>query len=573
MWHPFTQEERTTTNKGRMMIRKTSEFMNKFVLSVGLIGIICVTGAAQDETNSATSQNRQGIKSSSSRPLPDAGRIGVDVTEQINISLKDAVERAFDNNNDIDNVRLGRRIADLSLKGSRGGFDPLFFSESFLETRSIPTASIIGGARNGLVSIDTLNSNIGISGLSGLLGGRYSVVFNSAKTNTSNQNATLNPQFPTSIAINYTQPLLAGRFDSTTRSLRIAKRNVELSDSQFKLRAIDVVSQVEQSYWDLIFSLRNLQVQIDALKQARLQLESNERLVERGVIAPIEIVAANAQISNLEQNVFAAQAGVTSAENRLKSLILPDRTDPLWNKAIVPISAGDPEIPRMPLNEALRSAFENRQELNQVGTASEINKINEDYFRNQTRPRVDLTGTYIGSGLAGSTTPQSINPSTGELRIPEGLIGGYRTSLGNLFGNDYPTYRVGLTISLPLRNRQAEADLGRTLVEGDVLRNSRAQLEQVIESEVRNSLQNLRSAEARLEAAIASRVSAELLYESEQRQFRAGTTTVYLVFQRQNDLIAAKGREVQAQTDLNKAISIFKRSIGSTLEANGIETK
>ena len=539
------------------MTRKEVVFMKKIFLSFCLMGMMFLVAEGQvpSESNSNLS------------------RVGVDVSEQINISLKDAIGRAIENNNDIDSERLGRKIADFSLKGSRGGFDPVFFSDTFYETRSIPTASIIGGARNGLVTVKTLNSGTGVSGLSGLFGGRYSALFNSARTDTSNQNATLNPQFPTSISLSYTQPLLAGRYDSATRNLRIAKKNVELSDYEFKLKAIDVVSQVEQAYWDLVFALRNLQVQTDALKQAKLQLESNQRLVDRGVIAPIEIVAANAQISNLEQNVLSAQVSVTASENRLKGLILPDRSDALWSKALVPVSAGDAEIPRMPLDEALRLAFENRHELSQVTTAAEINKISEDYFRNQTRPRVDITGTYTGSGLAGSTTPQSINPSTGELRIPENLIGGYRTSLGNLFGNDYPTYRVGLTISLPFRNRQADADLGRTLVERDILRNTRAQLEQAIEAEVRNSLQNLLSAESKLQAATASRLSAEQLYESEQRQFRAGTTTVYLVFQRQNDLVAARGREVQAQTDLSKAISAFRKSIGITLESNGIEAK
>jgi HAE1 family hydrophobic/amphiphilic exporter-1 len=532
-------------------------YMKKILLSIGLIGAMCLMVQGQTRTEGG----------------PDLSRVGVDVTEQVSISLKDAIGKAIENNNDIDSERLGRRIADFSLKGARGGFDPMLLSDSFYESRSIPTASIIGGARNGLVTVETLNSNIGISGLTGLFGGRYSALFNSARTDTSNQNATLNPQFPTSVALSYTQPLLAGRFDSATRNLRIAKKNVELSDSEFKLKAVDVVSQVEQAYWDLVFSLRNLQVQIDALKQARLQLESNQRLVEKGVIAPIEIIAANAQISNLEQNVFSAQTGVTASENRLKSLILSDRGDSMWSKAIVPADAVDLEIPRIPLNEALRLAFENRQELVQLVVAGDINKINEDYFRNQTRPRIDLTGSYTGSGLAGSTTPQSINPSTGELRIPENLIGGYRTSLGNLFGNDYPTYRVGLTISIPFRNRQAGADLGRTLVEADILRNTQEQLEQAIEADVRNSLQNLLSAEARLKAATASRVSAEQLYESEQRQFRAGTTTVYLVFQRQNDLVLARGREVQAQTDLNKAISNLRRAIGTTLTSNGIEVK
>ncbi len=557
MWLLCTHDERMTGTVLKEKMSNTLIYMKKILLSIGLIGAMCLMVQGQTRTEGG----------------PDLSRVGVDVTEQVSISLKDAIGKAIENNNDIDSERLGRRIADFSLKGARGGFDPMLLSDSFYESRSIPTASIIGGARNGLVTVETLNSNIGISGLTGLFGGRYSALFNSARTDTSNQNATLNPQFPASVALSYTQPLLAGRFDSATRNLRIAKKNVELSDSEFKLKAVDVVSQVEQAYWDLVFSLRNLQVQIDALKQARLQLESNQRLVEKGVIAPIEIIAANAQISNLEQNVFSAQTGVTASENRLKSLILSDRGDSMWSKAIVPADAVDLEIPRIPLNEALRLAFENRQELVQLVVAGDINKINEDYFRNQTRPRIDLTGSYTGSGLAGSTTPQSINPSTGELRIPENLIGGYRTSLGNLFGNDYPTYRVGLTISIPFRNRQAGADLGRTLVEADILRNTQEQLEQAIEADVRNSLQNLLSAEARLKAATASRVSAEQLYESEQRQFRAGTTTVYLVFQRQNDLVLARGREVQAQTDLNKAISNLRRAIGTTLTSNGIEVK
>ncbi|MDQ3713939.1 MAG: TolC family protein, partial [Acidobacteriota bacterium] len=115
-----------------------------------------------------------------------------------------------------------------------------------------------------------------------------------------------------------------------------------------------------------------------------------------------------------------------------------------------------------------------------------------------------------------------------------------------------------------------EANLGRSLAEGTQLRNQRAQQEQIIEAEVRNSLQTLRSAEARLSSALASRQSAELLYESEQRQFRSGVTTFYLVLQRQTELLAARSRELQSQTDLNKAISEFQRATGTTLSANNV---
>lgn len=114
-----------------------------------------------------------------------------------------------------------------------------------------------------------------------------------------------------------------------------------------------------------------------------------------------------------------------------------------------------------------------------------------------------------------------------------------------------------MRISLPFGNRVAEANLGNSLAQGSQLVNHRAQAEQLIEADVRNTTQSLRSAEARLQSAAASRASAEQLSESEQRQFRAGTSMVFLIFQRQAELLAARSRELQAQTDLIKQSPIF----------------
>jgi HAE1 family hydrophobic/amphiphilic exporter-1 len=154
--------------------------------------------------------------------------------------------------------------------------------------------------------------------------------------------------------------------------------------------------------------------------------------------------------------------------------------------------------------------------------------------------------------------------------VPPNLVGGYFTSLGNLIQQDYPTYRIGLSIGLPWGNTIARANLGRSLVEENRIGNQRAQTEQVIEAEVRNAMQALKSGEARLASALATRQSAEQLYSSEQRQFQAGTTTFYLVLQRQTELLLARSRELQAQTDLNKAISEFQRATGTTLSANNV---
>lgn len=505
------------------------------------------------------------------RPLPSAERVGVDIMNQLSMTLEEAISLALENNNDIDSSKVNVQIAEFNLLGARGVYDPQLFSESYYESRTTPVASVIGGAPSGAVTVQQFFGNAGVSGLSPFAGGSYSAGFTSSRTNTSNTNATLNPQYPTDFTIEYTQPLLRGRrFDLSRRNIEIAKKNLSLTDAQFRQRAIEIIAQVEQSYWDLVFALRNLQVQIDAVKQARTQLESNQRLVEKGVLAPIDIVAASTQITTFEQNVYTAQEDVTRAENTLKTLMLPDRRSEIWARPITPVSEISLEPPRIGLEVALTEALRNRPEIAQLETQSEINKIDERLFRDQTKPQIDLVGSYTAAGLAGSLTPNSINPTTGQSRVPPNLQGSYLNSLGNLLQQDFPTYRVGVRISLPWGNRVAEANLGRTLVEANQIQNSRAQTEQIIEAQVRNSLQALRSAESRLASALATRQSAEQLYESEQRQFRAGTTTFYLVLQRQTELLAARGRELQAQTDLNKAISEFQLATGTTLTANNV---
>ena len=531
------------------------------------------------------------------RPLPSAERVGVDVSDQLTLSMPEAITLALQNNNDIDSSKIGVQIAEYELRAAQGVFDPVLTSENYYERRTIPTASTIGGAGgNGSVTQSNIVNGFNVTGFSPYRGGLYQLDYSGSRTTTDNQNATLNPQFPTVLTATYTQPLWRGfRFDNNRRTIEIAKKNLSLTDAQFRQRAVETIAQVQTAYWDLIFSLRNLQVQIDAVKQARTQLESNQRLVSGGVLAPIDIIAANTQITSFEQNVYTAQEAVTQAENTLKTLMLPDRNDAIWKRALVPVSPVEVEIPRVALEDAVADALRNRQELAQLQFNSEINRINEKFFRDQTKPQINLVGSYTANGLAGTSVPRiggtsttsalttrvndlsvlnglpPLPASTVVSTVPLNLVGGYGKSLANLATADYPTYRVGVTLSLPLRNRTAKANLGRTLVEAAQIENQKAQQEQIIESDVRNSMQALRSSEARLQSAIATRQSAEQLYDSETRLFRAGTSTVFLVQQRQITLVTARGTELQAQTLLNKAVSDFQRATGTTLSANSVE--
>jgi HAE1 family hydrophobic/amphiphilic exporter-1 len=535
------------------------------------------------------------------RPLPSADRIGVDVSNQTPITLREAITLALSNNNDIDASRNDVKIAEYNLQAARGVYDPLTSSESYYERRTTPTSSTIGGGSNGSVTQTDPTATLRFGGYSPVGGGSYQVDFSSTRLTTNNQFVTLNPQYPTAFTATYTQPLWRGlRFDLNRHNIEIAKKNLSLSDAQFRQRAIDTITQVEQSYWDLVFALRSLQVQIDAVKQARTQVESNQRLVAQGVLAPIDIVAATTQVTTFEQSVYTAQEAVTRAENTLKTLILPDRTAALWSNALTPITPVTLDAPSVPLEQAVSAALTNRPELAQLKTNSDINQIDVRYYREQTKPQIDLVGTYSPAGLSGALVPQTQTSSRGTspllvqrvndlsalagllplpasttstTTVPPNLIGGYQQSLLNLFEQRYPTVNVGVRVSLPLRNRVAKANLGRSLTQGAKINDQLAQMRQQIEADVRNNMQAVRSAQARLASAAAARSSAEQQYASEERQFKAGTSTVFLVLQRQTALLAARGSELQAQTDLNKSISNLQRATGNTLEVNNVAVR
>jgi outer membrane protein TolC len=531
------------------------------------------------------------------RPLPEIGRVGVDMTDQRPLSLREALEMALLNNHDIEVSRQNVRAAEFDLLGARGAYDPRFSSLSYYERTETPSASFLSGSASGSVKQSDYTGTARIEGLVPKYGGGYRVDFSAIRLTTDNQFAALNPQYPTALTFNYTQPLIRGfRFDNNRRLIEIAKKNLSLTDAQFRQRAIETITQVQRAYWDLVFALRNLQIQRDAVRDARSQLEHNKRLVEEGVLAPIDVVAVEAQVSGYEQSVYTALEEVQRAENNLKNLIAENRQSPFWNVSLIPVDSVDLTPPATNLNQAMEAAIANRPELQQSTVAREINEIDQRYFREQTKPQIDLIGSYGVVGLAGAlNSSDAVNPfanSTTQLRerinalsllnglpplpdappqaIPDNLVGGLGQSILTLGANRYSNFRVGVQVNLPLRNRTAEAQLGRSLVEKTRIATQREQLEQLIQVDVRNSLQAVRTAESRLRAAASAREASEQQYASEQRRFDAGQSTLFLVLERQTALTTARGNELRAQTDLNKSIADLQRATGNAMQANNV---
>lgn len=530
------------------------------------------------------------------KPMPELNRVGVDMNRQRPLALREALALALENNKDIEVARENVRIAEFDLLGAQGVYDPRLTTTAFYERAENPISSFLSGGQNGSTTQSDYTASTRLEGLSPLMGGTYRLDFSSVRLNTNNQFTALNPQYPTALTFSYTQPLWRGlRIDNSRRQIQIARKNLSLSDAQFRQRAIDTITNVQRAYWDLVFALRSLQVQRDAVAVARTQLDHNRRLVEQGQLAPIDVVAAEAQISTYEQRVFSALEEVSRTENSLKNLVAENHDSPIWSESLVPVDPVELAVPEVSLPDALKTAMENRPELQQSNVLQEINQIDQRYFKDQTKPAVDFVGTYGLSGLAGSLSTAGVNPFTAssvqvrqrvdELSVLAGLeplpvappqtfspdlLGGFGQSLQSLLANRYGNFRVGVQISLPLRNRTAEAQLGRSLVEGERIGTQREQLEQTIQVDVRNALQAMRSSEARLRAAVATRVANEQQYASEQRKLDAGQSTVFLVLERQTTLTESLGLELKAQTDLNKAIADLQRATGNALRVNSI---
>jgi len=461
---------------------------------------------------------------------------------------------------------------------------------------------VLGGAPNGKLVQDEWLADPQLNGVFPALGGTYKLDFSSSRQTTNSQFATLSPQFPTAVNLNLTQPLWRGlRYDDNRHRLQVARKNTQLTDAQFRQRVIEITTQAIQAYWELDYAYRNLQVQVDSVRLAEQQDASNRRQVAQGLLAPIDVIQTQTQIATFEQNVFAAQQLLTTAENAVKVLILPDRNDLMWSAALVPEDRPDEARLTLPaLDEALKHALEGRPEFAQSALSIQINQLDTKLSREQAKPQIDAVAALSATGLAGAQLPAQSNSfasafgplvdrlstlsalaglppvpqiNLGGGQIPPIFLGGYGQSLSGLAGGNFPSASIGVQMSLPLRNRTAESQVAIAGAEGRRLKVQQQQLEMAVQQDVRNALQIASSAQAQLDAAVDARRYAEQQYSSEQRQFLAGTSTVFLVLQRQTALIGARTREIRAKSDLREAGANVDRAVARTIERLGISVR
>src|SRR5256714_4271698 len=278
-------------------------------------------------------------------------RLGVTTDNTVTLSLNDAVKRALENNNDIEVARDDVRFAETQLRSLEGIFDPIFTVTPQYDKRISPQQSSLGGAAGGAgtTSTTTYSWGPGVEKQFGRGGGSYFLQFQNSHTNTSNSFSLLNPFYSSNLSLQFTQPLLRDRsIDNNRPHIRIQRKRLDQSDADFRQRTIDVITRVQQAYWELVFALRDQQNQLANLNLSRESLRNIEAQIAAGAKAPLERAEVQTELANRETALYSAIQAVAIAENNLKVLIFKDPNSPEWAAQVTPTDT--PKFDTAPVN-------------------------------------------------------------------------------------------------------------------------------------------------------------------------------------------------------------------------------
>ena len=544
------------------------------------------------------------------RPLPERS-VGLTPGNVVRWTLRDAIMAALEKNVDIELERENVRLVQFNVAATRAPYDLITSSNINYNSSTTPLTNPFAGAQvnQSTATSQTLNYNFGISQAIERTGGGYSVNFRNNRI--SSNTSTFDIQYNPTLTVNFTQPLFRNfRNDFNRHAIKIAKKQLDLSDAQFRQRVIGIIASVQQAYWDLAFAIRDEEVQRAAVKLAETQYNNNKRQEEVGTLAPLDVVNAQATLESRRQSVFQAMNTVSLSENTLKSLTVDSPSSTLWGAQIIPVEAFEAQPINLSLDDAFKLAVANRPEMRQFALQKEQNQIDIDFYRDQAKPQVDLTASFglvglggdprLSSGSATCSNPVTINGqqvclsvgvvTSGNTFVPgilqtpyqvfppsspvvSDFIGGYFTGVRNLFGFGSRTWSVGVVFNFPLRNTAAKVNLGRALEQNRQLDLQTRRQVQSIELEVRNAIQSLETIKMRIETSRAARIYAEKQYEGEKKKFEAGLSTTFVVLQQQNALTLAQESELRALVDYNKGIADLQRILSTTLQSNNIEIK
>jgi outer membrane protein len=423
-------------------------------------------------------------------------------------------------------------------------------------------------------------------------GTNLSVGFNNSRVSTNSPFTTLSPLINSGFQARVTQHLLQGfGFPANNRFIRIAKNNREITDVAFRLQVTTTVDQIENMYWDLVFAYENVRVQKESLAFAQKTLSDNQKQVQIGSLAPIEVVRAQSTVASDQQALTLAATNLQLQELLMKNALSRTLVDPrLADAEVIPTSTVNlpAQEDLQPTQDLVNEALSHRAELAEARINLSSTEISNQGVRSALLPTLDLFAYYGGSGLAGAQNAANVCANQGAATQQEGFCAGpnpnipvnlqtplaptvsYNTALNDLVNSAAPDKGLGLTLNIPLRNRAAQSAQIRSELEYRQAQMRLQQIENQIRIEVRNAQFAVQQNRASVESAQAAvRLGHESL-DAEQKKFNLGASTSTLVLQNESALATAESTLVSAMAAYEKSRTELDRATGLLLDHAGI---
>jgi outer membrane protein len=544
--------------------------LTRIVASVLFAGILALPGMASTSWVDDFLHRYDPSGSVPSQPKsPQQANLGQLLrTGEVPITLNDVINMMIDNNLAIRTDRFAPRSSYLqSIVFYQALLPALRISSNIGRNNALSTTQLSGATSN---IQNTLFFDANVAQLLPT-GTSFSVDLAMNRLQSTSNNSIFNPSYTGKLTYTVGQHLLQNRGRLINMNQILQAQNTEkISEAALELQLTSLIVQAQNSYWDLVFAEQDLNVKQKSLERAQIELEQDRTKVEIGTLAPVDVVQTEGQVANVSDQLVQSQSAITTAADQLKKLVSSERDPSLF---LVNLRALEsplrPEAVQIPaLEEAVRTALENRPEMRQAMLDSKNKDLNVAYTKNQRLPVFDVTGQYTQNG-AGGTQRRGFLLGTAPLN--PAIPGGVFDSLGQLFSYGYNGFSAGFNLTIPLNNKAADAAYEKALNDQRMSQSTIDTVGQQIALDVRNALTQVGLYKARIDTAKTARELAQRVLDAEQDKFSLGTSTLRFVLDDQNNLAQAQSNEVQVLVNFTKALVALDQAMGMTLKKNNIE--
>ncbi len=481
---------------------------------------------------------------------------------KIRLGLRDAILLALENDSDIQIEETQIESRKFSLLATFQPFDPLLLSSLNINRSSSPTYTQLQGVgQSGTAALNVLSQTGQVSYAQTFATGTNILAgISSSRSSTNSSFLFFNPYYNSSINVQFTQPLLRnfGRFANTAQ-IKIARRALSQSRSSFEAEVNDAVLQVIGQYWAAVQARGALDVQNRSLDLAQVSFKRDQRALELGALPPLDIYRSESEVAARRVQIIQSTYALEQTEEALRLTIGADQDAQFralpFELTEVPQTTG--ELQTVQLDAALTDALSKRPEVAAAGDALSNDDISIRLAHNQLKPDLTATGFYQSNGLGGN----QYDLTTGKLTSP----GGFGSSFNQLFGFGFPGYGGTLTLSLPVRNRGAQARLGNALVTKSRDLYGSRQVQELITRQVRDAINQLDVARLSLVAANSSYDLARKSLSADQRKFELGSETNFFVLDSQERLAQAELVLLQAQINYQLSLAAINHATGELI--------